>query len=42
MPKFWVPGLPKVMLCGWAGVMLLDADEASPSPAELVAVTVKV
>lgn len=42
VPKFCVPGLPKVMVCGDAGVTELEAAEALPSPAELVAVTLKV
>ena len=42
VPKFCAPGLAKVMVWLAAGVTLLDAAEAGPSPAELVAVTVKV
>ena len=42
VPKFCAPGLEKVMVWIAAGVMLLDATEAGPMPAGLVAVTVKV
>ena len=42
VPKVWAPGLAKVIVCGAAGVILFDADEALPVPAEFVAVTVKV
>ena len=42
VPKFCVPGLPNVMFCGDAGVTELEAAEALPAPAELVAVTVNV
>ena len=42
VPKFCAPGLLKVMVCGDAGVIELDAADAAPVPAELVAVTVKV
>ncbi|MNV89992.1 hypothetical protein D3C71_1843300 [compost metagenome] len=42
VPKFCVPGLPNVMVCGDAGVTELEAAEGLPSPAELVAVTVNV
>ena len=42
VPKFCVPGLVKVMVWAALGVTLLDALEAEPVPAELVAVTVKV
>jgi hypothetical protein len=42
VPKFCAPGLAKVMVCPAAGVMLLDAADAAPVPAALVAVTVKV
>ena len=41
-PKFCGPGLLKVIVCVALGVMLLDAAEAGPVPAELSAVTVKV
>jgi hypothetical protein len=42
VPKFCVPGLPKVMVCAAFGVTLLDAAEGEPVPTPLVAVTVKV
>ncbi len=42
VPKLWAPGLAKVMVWLAFGVTLLEADEALPVPAELVAVTVKV
>lgn len=42
VPKFCVPGLLNVMTWVVAGVALLDATEAGPVPAELVAVTVNV
>ena len=42
VPKFCAPGLLKVMVWLAAGVTLLEAAEALPVPAELVAVTVKV
>ena len=42
VPKFCAPGLAKVMTCGAAGVTALEAAEAGPVPATLVAVTVKV
>ncbi len=42
VPKFCAPGSAKVMTCGEAGVTLLDALDAPPVPALLVAVTVKV
>ena len=42
VPKFCVPGLLKVMVWLAAGVALLEAAEAAPVPAELVAVTVNV
>ena len=42
VPKFWAPGLLKVMVWGEAGVTELDAAEALPVPAPLVAVTVNV
>ena len=42
VPKFCAPGLPKVMVCGAAGVTALEAAEAGPVPATLLAVTVKV
>ncbi len=42
VPKFCAPGLLKVMVCGAAGVIALDAADAAPvSEAPLVAVTVK-
>jgi hypothetical protein len=41
VPKFCAPGLAKVMVCDPLGVTLLDAADADPVPAELVAVTVK-
>jgi hypothetical protein len=42
VPKFCAPGLEKVIVCGAIGVTELDAAEAEPVPAELVAVTEKV
>jgi hypothetical protein len=39
--KLWLPGLAKVIVCAAIGVTLLDALEAEPVPAELVAVTLK-
>lgn len=42
VPKVCAPGVLKVMVCGAAGVALLDAADAAPVPAELAAVTVKV
>jgi hypothetical protein len=42
VPKFWLPGLAKVMDCMALGVTELDAEDAGPVPAELSAVTVKV
>ena len=42
VPKFCEPGLAKVMVCVALGVAALDAADALPVPAELVAVTVKV
>ena len=42
VPKFCVPGLPKVMVCGALGATLFEAAEAEPVPMPLVAVTVKV
>jgi hypothetical protein len=42
VPKFCVPGLLKVMVWLAAGVALLEAADAGPVPAELVAVTVNV
>jgi hypothetical protein len=41
VPKLWLPGLLKVMVCAAIGVTLLDALEAKPVPAEFVAVTLK-
>jgi hypothetical protein len=41
VPKLWLPGLLKVMVCAAIGVTLLDALEAEPVPAEFVAVTLK-
>ena len=41
-PKLCGPGLAKVMVCVPFGVTLLDAADALPVPALLVAVTVKV
>jgi hypothetical protein len=40
-PKLWAPGFVKVMVCDAIGVTLLDAPEAALTPAELVAVTLK-
>lgn len=43
VPKFFVPGLLNVIVCGvLAGVTEFDAAEAVPVPIPLVAVTVKV
>lgn len=42
VPKFCAPGSAKVMVWGEAGVTELDAAEALPVPALLVAVTVNV
>ena len=42
VPKVCVPGLLKVMVWLALGVTLIDAADAGPVPAELVAVTVKV
>ena len=42
VPKFCVPGLPKVMVCKPLGVTELEATDALPGPAALVAVTEKV
>ena len=42
VPKFCAPGLPKVMVCGAAGITELEAADAAPVPALLVAVTVNV
>ena len=42
VPKFWLPGLLKVIVCAAFGVTAVDADEALPVPALFVAVTVKV
>lgn len=43
VPKFCVPGLAKVIVCGAFGVTEFDAAEAAPvNGAALVAVTVKV
>lgn len=42
VPKFCAPGLAKVIVCSPIGVAELDAADAEPVPAELVAVTVKV
>jgi len=42
VPKVCAPGLLKVMVWFALGVTLLEAAEALPVPAELVAVTVKV
>ena len=41
VPKLCAPGLLKVIVCAACGVTLLDALEAEPVPAELVAVTLK-
>jgi hypothetical protein len=41
VPKLCAPGLAKVIVCAAIGVTLLDALEAEPVPAELVAVTLK-
>lgn len=42
VPKFCAPGLVKVIVCGPIGVTELEAADAEPVPAELVAVTEKV
>ena len=42
VPKFWLPGLLKVIVCAAFGVTAVDADEALPVPALFVAVTVNV
>ena len=42
VPKLCAPGLEKVMVWLPTGVTLLEADEAAPVPALLVAVTVNV
>ena len=42
VPKFCAPGLAKVMVWGEAGVTELEAADAGPVPALLVAVTVNV
>lgn len=42
VPKFCAPGLAKVMVCVALGVTELEASEDGLSPAELLAVTVKV
>ena len=42
VPKFWVPGILKVMVWLTLGVALLDATDAALVPTPLVAVTVKV
>ena len=42
VPKLWLPGLLKVMVCEPIGVTLLELLEATLTPEELVAVTLKV
>lgn len=42
VPKFWAPGLMKLMLWLARGVTGNELPESAPVPAELVAVTVKV
>lgn len=42
VPKFRAPGFTNVMVCVAAGVTELEAADAAPVPAEVVAVTVKV
>ena len=42
VPKFFAPGLAKVIVCAAFGVTLLEAAEAGLVPALFVAVTVKV
>jgi hypothetical protein len=42
VPKFCVPGLLNVIVCGARGVTEPEAAEALPVPAEFVAVTLKV
>jgi hypothetical protein len=42
VPRACAPGLLKVMIWLALGVTLVDAADAAPVPAELVAVTVKV
>ena len=39
VPKLWLPGLLKVMVCAAIGVTLLELLEATLTPEELVAVT---
>jgi hypothetical protein len=41
VPKLWLPGLVKLMVCAACGVTLLDALEAELVPTPLVAVTLK-
>ncbi|MNV62109.1 hypothetical protein D3C71_1546410 [compost metagenome] len=42
VPKFCAPGAAKVIVCDAAGVIELEATDAAPVPATLLAVTVKV
>jgi hypothetical protein len=42
VPKFCAPGLLKAIVCASCAVVLFDAADGAPVPAELVAVTVKV
>ena len=42
VPKVWEPGLANVIVCGAFGVTALEAPEATPVPARLVAATVNV
>ena len=42
VPKFCGPGATKVIVCDAAGVIELEAADAKPVPAKLVAATLKV
>ena len=42
VPKLWLPGLAKVIVCDPIGVTLFDALELPLTPALFVAVTLKV
>ncbi len=42
VPKFWLPGLLKVIVCVAFGVTAVDALDAVPVPATFVALTVNV
>jgi hypothetical protein len=41
VPKLWLPGLAKVMVCAAIGVTLFEAADAALVPAALMAVTLK-